>query len=282
MGPVGTTADDAVPRSARENGATRLVPRSADGRVFRAARRVRLGDADPTGRLRLDALARYLQDIATDDSSDARDTESEAWVVRRTLLVQRAALRLDDDLALETFCTGMGSRWAERTTTLGVVGATEPSVATATLWVHLDATTGRPKGLPASFVATYGVSAARREIAARQLHDPIGPDGDDVHTLPWWPRVTDLDVLDHVNNAIAWEVVEQVLARAIERGLTTIDPAGPLHVEVEFRDAIDRAAVHASSPLVVAHRVGSTGIELALWSADASVVHLTSRLRLPD
>ncbi|MFM2113860.1 MAG: hypothetical protein RL643_818, partial [Actinomycetota bacterium] len=31
---------------------------------------MRLGDVTPKGRLRLDATARYLQDIATDDALD--------------------------------------------------------------------------------------------------------------------------------------------------------------------------------------------------------------------
>ena len=39
--------------------------------MYQASRRVRLGDASPRGRLRLDACARYLQDIANDDSRDA-------------------------------------------------------------------------------------------------------------------------------------------------------------------------------------------------------------------
>ena len=42
-------ADDAV-----------LVPLPESGRVYRDARRVRLGDSSPGGRLRYDAVARYL------------------------------------------------------------------------------------------------------------------------------------------------------------------------------------------------------------------------------
>ena len=45
---------------------------------------MRLGDVDPSGRLRLDAIARYLQDVASDDAADAGlDT---GWVARRTLI----------------------------------------------------------------------------------------------------------------------------------------------------------------------------------------------------
>ncbi len=41
------------------------------GRIFTAARSVRLGDVTPRGRLRLDATVRYLQDVSHDDTEDA-------------------------------------------------------------------------------------------------------------------------------------------------------------------------------------------------------------------
>ena len=51
-------------------GATELHPHTATGRRFTTTRSVRLGDVDPAGLLRLDATARYLQDVATDDADD--------------------------------------------------------------------------------------------------------------------------------------------------------------------------------------------------------------------
>jgi len=43
-----------------------LIPRPAQGRTFTSRRRVRLSDLDGRGRVRLDALARFLQDVAID------------------------------------------------------------------------------------------------------------------------------------------------------------------------------------------------------------------------
>ena len=64
-----------------------LVPLPDRGRVFRAGRRVRLADADPTGRLRLDSCARYLQDIGNDDTADSTiDDDAVTWVVRRAVV----------------------------------------------------------------------------------------------------------------------------------------------------------------------------------------------------
>lgn len=263
-------------RSDRENGATVVLPIPASGRVFRRSRRVRLGDVDATGRLRLDAVARYLQDVATDDSDDLGSLEARAWVVRRTLIEQRSAPRNSEDLDVVTFCSGMGGRWAERR--VSISGDRGGSVEAVTLWVHLDPVSGRPRTLPADFVATYSEPSAGREVTARQLHEPVVPGDEEVHTMPWWPRVTDLDVLDHVNNAVAWEVVEQTLERVRTRELIALDPGGPVRASVEFRDAIDHDAVVASMPLTVAYRVVDDVVHVALWSTDAGTVHVTAEI----
>ena len=51
--------------------ATVFVPRPGGGRRYAHRRHVRVSDAGPDGVLRLDSLARYLQDVATDDWADA-------------------------------------------------------------------------------------------------------------------------------------------------------------------------------------------------------------------
>jgi hypothetical protein len=43
------------------------IPRTVDARSFATRRRVRLADMDVVGRVRLDAVARFLQDAAIDD-----------------------------------------------------------------------------------------------------------------------------------------------------------------------------------------------------------------------
>jgi len=61
-----------------------LTGRPRAGRVFEGTRRVRLADVSPAGRLRLDAIARFLQDVSADDTADAALPDAEAWVVRIT------------------------------------------------------------------------------------------------------------------------------------------------------------------------------------------------------
>lgn len=264
----------------RPNAGDVLLPVPALGRVFRSGRRVRGGDVDPCGHLRLDALARYLQDVSGDDTDDARLPDPMAWVVRRTVVEQRSPARQGERLELATFCSGYGSRWAERRVSILGVDALIDAV---TVWVHVDQG-GRPKKLPPEFHALYDSAAGGRLVNTRQTHDPIDPSREDVERFDWFPRATDLDVLDHVNNSIAWAVVEQLRARLVSvagasRGSDGDSLARPFRAEVEFRDAVDRGAVDGGQPLVAVHRTEGEVTDLTLWSADQTTVHVTARLR---
>ena len=225
-----------------------FVPCPSGGRQIVRTRRVRLGDVTSSGRIRLDALTRYLQDVAADDVDDAGIVG--AWVVRRMALRFGELPRFRDDVELTTFCSGTGSRWAERRTTLRVVGATndrEAPVEAVAIWVYVDAV-GRPARLEDWFFDLYGTAANDRVVSGRLRHRP--PPADAV-TRPWPLRRADLDVLDHVNNAVSWAAVEDALdASGGGRRL-----AG---AEIEYRAPIDAG----ETPIL--HTVGD-GDRLACW-----------------
>jgi acyl-ACP thioesterase len=210
-----------------EPGADRLVPRPTRGRTFEATRRARFGDLDGHGRLRFDALARYLQDVSSDDTSDAGLRNEVAWVVRRTAVALVRSPRFREPLTLTTFCSGTGGRWAERR--ISLVGAEGAAAEAVSLWVHLDPATNRPVPLPDDFHAHYDLAAGGRRVSARLQHQVEVPEGD---RRPWPLRATDLDLLGHVNNAATWAAVEEVLAARPRR-------RGPLWAELEYRAAIE-------------------------------------------
>ena len=76
-----------------------LRPQSAKGRVFAGARKVRLGDVDPQGRLRFDGLTRYTQDVSNDDTTDAGMPDVPGWVVRSTVVDELVPGQLGESLA---------------------------------------------------------------------------------------------------------------------------------------------------------------------------------------
>jgi acyl-ACP thioesterase len=185
---------------------------------------VRLSDVSPKGRLRLDGVARYLQDVAADDGHDAMGSEADPWVVRRTTIRVDRFPVLRERVTLTTWASGAGARWAERTTTLE--GARGGSITAVALWVYVDLESGRPKRLTDAFWSHYGDSVAGRTVAARLHHRDAPPAGTPV---PWVPRFADFDVLGHVNNAVYWAVVEEHL-----------DLEAPVTVELEYRGGVDR------------------------------------------
>ena len=137
--------------------ATELLPPSDAGRRFTAERTVRLGDVDARGELRLDAIGRYLQDVASDDALDAALSNAMGWLVRRTMVRVERPCRLNEPVALTTFCTGAGRAWAERRTSIR--DADGIAVEAVSLWVHIDVETGRPTRLATDFFDRYGEAA---------------------------------------------------------------------------------------------------------------------------
>jgi acyl-ACP thioesterase len=236
-----------------------LVARPASGRVFEGARRVRLADVSPAGRLRLDAAARFLQDLSADDTADAALPDAEAWVVRKTVIEVRAFPRYLEPLELATWCSGTGSHWAERR--ISIQGERGGAIEAATTWVHIDLDSGRPTRIPAGFDDVYGEAHGGRRVKARLDH-PDPPDGE-ADGFAWPLRFTDFDVLGHVNNAACWQIVEEALS-------ARKDLRAPLRAEVQHRTAIERDAhVH-----VQLHGTD----ELALWALTGAAVAVTARV----
>jgi acyl-ACP thioesterase len=210
-----------------------FVPPPEQGRRFVARRRVRLGDVNGANRLRLDAVARYLQDVASDDVDDIADPQMDgAWVLRRTALTLGELPRYRDDVELATFCSGTGSRWAERRTTLDVDGA--PVAEAVAIWVYVDRA-GRPARLGEWFFEHYGAAAAGRKVSGRLS---LPPPPADARVRPWPIRASDFDLLRHVNNAAYWYAVEDEMARLVP-GRVPVSAALEHRVAIEPDDRIE-------------------------------------------
>jgi acyl-ACP thioesterase len=203
--------------------ATDLVAPPAGARVYEQQMRAGLGDCAPSGRIRLDALARWLQDIAYADVEDAGVAHLAVWVVRRSRMSIQRFPRFAEAFTLRTFCSGLGRMWAERRTTVEHQG--EPVVEAVSLWVHLDPSDGRPMPFSQEEVEAYGDHAAGRRITARLRHPQPGQA---LLSRRWHFRASECDIADHVNNAAYWTPLDEEL---LEAGA---DPER-LDAEMEFR-----------------------------------------------
>jgi acyl-ACP thioesterase len=206
---------------------TDLLAPPAEGRVFTDRARAGLGDVAPSGRVRLDTIARWLQDAAFADLLDSGVPDDGVWIVRRLRLRVERFPRMHEQVSVATWCSGAGGLVAERRTTVrGDDGGLVEAVA---LWVHLDPAGARPRPMPDCFGAVYGPSAAGRHVRARLRHRGEPPT--DAPAVPWRFRAADLDLADHVNNAVYWQVLEEDLAGA---GVPE-----PFDAEIEHRAPAD-------------------------------------------
>ena len=204
-----------------------FLPPPPESRAFTVTSRVRLGDVSPKGRLRLDGIAKAMQDVATDDALDGAPGEDAGWVVRSTTIEVAAWPMHREDLTVTTWCSGYGRRWAVRRTSL--VGGDGGLVETESLWIHIDQATGRPAPMTPAFFAVWGPGVTDTTVTARRRL-PDRPVGDGV---PWSIRFSDFDGLAHVNNAAYWLSVEQHLAGRK-------DLNAPLRAEIEYREGVVR------------------------------------------
>lgn len=225
---------------------TDFTAEPASGRVFARTRLVRATDATADGRLRLDALARYLQDVAEDDVVDAGFADACDWLLRRSAVAMHGFPRCGETVELRTFCSATGPRWAERTTTL--VGSDGSAlIQTTAVWVAIARDTRRPLPLLGEFFTIYGEATEGRRVSSRLSHPgpPRGADG----ARPWPLRATDFDVAGHVNNAVHWAAAEDALA-----GSDWL----PSHAEIEYH----RPTLPGQEPHLLTH---TDGDELDLW-----------------
>lgn len=191
-------------------------------RRFASRRPIRLSDTDANGRLRLDAVARYLQDVASDDWADAGFESSESiWVVRRTELTVEQPFADDDSVALETWCSGVAAAAASRRYSL--TGDHGGRIEAESVWIHLDRQL-RPLRLPESFREVYGPSAEGHGVATR-FTLPAPPA--DTHGERWPLRRTDEDRLGHVKNAVYWVPLEEQFGSDVG------------HAVLEYRKPVD-------------------------------------------
>jgi acyl-ACP thioesterase len=200
---------------------TEIVPEPGTGRVFEQTIWPGVADATPAGRIRLDGIARWLQDVAYRDSVDAAFPDAGLWILRRVRIRVSSFPRFGEPATLRTFCSGLGRFAAERRTSIASATGRVECVA---LWVLLDPETGRPRRFPAEFAELYAPSAGGRDARVHPRH-PEPADG--APESAWSFRATDLDLADHVNNSHYWEPLEQELVA---------NEPDSIDAEIEFRD----------------------------------------------
>lgn len=175
--------------------------------------RVRFDEAGPDGQARTSTLLRYAQDVAWRHSEDLgfdRDwylARGVGWVVRAVELELRASIPMGQTVRVSTAVVGHRRIWARR---LGECELADGRLAArvTTDWVLLDGR-NRIVRIPEDF----GVVFVNPEVKSEILR-VAPPDGAPVTSLELGVRPRDLDPLDHVNNAVYVDWLDEALEAA--------------------------------------------------------------------
>ncbi|MDG3009153.1 4-hydroxybenzoyl-CoA thioesterase [Rhodococcus sp. D2-41] len=190
-----------------------LPPWPAGAPLFETSRPVRTGDVDADRRLRLDGVARYLQDIGWDnlDAIGLREVHP-LWIVRRTVIDVLVPGTFPDRVRLHRWCSELSNRWCHMRVDVDSDGGTD--IRTEGFWINISPDTGMPTRMADEFIepllehtTEHRLRWHRRLTAAKPEAEAPG-----VQVTPFPLRFTDVDLLGHVNNAVYWHAVEEHLS----------------------------------------------------------------------
>jgi acyl-ACP thioesterase len=172
---------------------------------------LRVGDIDRTGRLRLDASARHIQDIGQDQLREMGFEETHPlWIVRRTMLDLVRPIEFNDMLRLRRWCSGTSNRWCEMRVRIdGKRG--EGLIESEAFWININRETQMPSRIADDFLAGLHKTTSVDRLRWKSYLKPGSrDDAVEIHEFP--VRVTDIDLFDHMNNSVYWSVIEDYLA----------------------------------------------------------------------
>ncbi|MFR9753277.1 acyl-[acyl-carrier-protein] thioesterase [Nocardia sp. 004] len=186
-----------------------LAPPPQEGIGFASAWPVRAGDVDPYNRLRFDAVARYLQDIAWENAYKTFFHQTDPdWIVRRTVIDVIRPILWPDDIQLLRWCSAMSTRWTNMR--VRITGGNGGLIETESFWINLSESTGMPARISDEGLAHLARTAGEHRLRWRPYLTDNTPPESDVD-LPFPVRATDIDQYNHLNNAFYWQAVEQFL-----------------------------------------------------------------------
>ena len=202
---------------------------------YEAAYRVRFDEAGPDGRLRTSGLLRYTQDLA------ARHSEAlgydRAWYRERglTWLVRTAELEIaapipyGAEVAGTTRVVGFRRVWSRRESTFRV--ASRLAAVVRIDWVLLDER-GAPTRIPSEFEVFFGSSAPSSGLQLGRV--TLGEPRPEARQRTITVRPQELDPLDHVNNAVYADWLEEAILTAADTNGASLVRGLPRRVRLEY------------------------------------------------
>lgn len=204
--------------------------------------RVRFDEAGPDGRLRTSVVLRYAQDLAWYHSAQRGFERSWyaarglAWLVRAAEVGVETPVGVGDELTGTTSVVGWRRVWARRRTEF-VDGDGRLVAWTHIDWVLLDAR-GAPTRIPPEF-DVFGAPDTTVPLGRVALGDPPA----DADRATFVVRPQELDPMDHANNAVYADWLDERVIRAGGAAGTALVRALPRLARLEYARPAERDAV---------------------------------------
>ena len=208
-------------------------------------------------------LYRWLQESA-ENHAVAYEFDSEtllqkglSWVLLRIQLVVDEYPEGRQDIIVETWPSGLESRYAHRDFLVYLPGRPDPIARGASTWVLLDVARNRPS-VVANLLGDRHV--VQRPRALPNPFPAITPPGGSVRTLTVPVRLADLDINDHVNNLHYLEWIVESVPQKVWRATT------PSEIQIEFKRAVRhgetvRVDTSEGTDGTFFHRITSSGAD---------------------
>jgi acyl-ACP thioesterase len=206
--------------------------------VHEARYRVRFDEAGPDGRLRTSGLMRYAQDVAWQHSTAlgfGRSWYLErglTWLVRSAELEVLAPISMGSDVVAETRVVGQRRVWARRR------GEFHDAAGALLAWVHTDWVMIDARGALSRIPDVFGETFHIPEATGQINRVALPPTPQDAATRAFAVRPHELDPMDHVNNAVYLDWLEEAVLAAAEAAAADV-AAVPRRYRLEYAAAAD-------------------------------------------
>lgn len=186
----------------------RLSAAPDTGYVYRTSWRVATGDLDTNLHLRLDGVARYIQEVGAENLVDAGEAEEHPhWLVQRTVIDVVEPMEFPNDVSFSRWCSALSSRWC--TMRVDLVGSDGGRIETEGFWIAINAKTLTPQRVSDTLVERFASTTDVHRLKWRPwLENP----GELDEMMPFALRRTDIDVFEHVTNTAYWHAIHEVMA----------------------------------------------------------------------
>jgi acyl-ACP thioesterase len=206
----------------------RLSPMPETGYVYRTAWPVATGDIGADLNLRLDGVARYIQEVGAENLVDSGEAEEHPhWLVQRSVIDVIEPIDFPNEVSFSRWCSALSSRWC--TMRVDLVGSDGGRIETEGFWIAINAKTFTPQRVSDTLIERFASTTDIHRLKWRPwLTDPEQPD----KSAPFPLRRTDIDIFEHVTNTAYWHALHEVMALCPEVC------AAPYRAVIEYRRPI--------------------------------------------